>query len=226
MVWAAYIVAILLVKILIFNSKVNISLHVERHGNNDRTLVMAWFLFGLIRYTYDVPTIKFKGLMQGAEVKVKEEQDVGASQQATDSQQRIDANTVLHFFERAKKLLDQTISLTGWVRQTLTHFRCTELRWKTSVGLDDAADTAITTGLIWGLKTSMLGMLFQFVRLDTRPQLDVLPAYHQQQFTIDLTATVQTKVWWLVVATIRLLRRMRKLGLNKKTVRQVLASRV
>ncbi len=226
MKWIAIAVAILVVKWIILNSKVYISLHVERHGNNDRILVFSKFMFGLIRYTYEVPSIQFKGIMQGADVKVKEEQDANGEQRTTANRQRVDASDVLHFFDRTKRILNRTVSLTRWVRQTLTYFRCTELRWRTSVGLDDAADTAITTGAIWGLKSSILGLLFQFVRLDTRPQLDVLPAYHQQQFTTDLTATVHTKLWRLLAAGMRLLRRMRKLKLNRKSWKQALSPRV
>lgn len=225
MIWLAVVAALLVVKGIIFNSKVNITLHIERHGNNDRILVRVRLMFGLIRYTYEVPSIQFKNYLQGAEVKVKEEQDAWGKQQAKVNRMKVDADKMLHIFERARIVLEQTISLTSWVRQTLTHFHCTELRWKTSVGLDDAADTAITTGLTWGLKTSMLGLIFRYVRLDTRPQLDVLPAYHQQQFTTDLTATIHTKVWWFVVATVRLLRRMRKLKLTKKGWKKMLVPR-
>ncbi len=96
------------------------------------------------------------------------------------------------------------------MKQTLAKVECTELKWITRVGVGDAPETAITTGAIWGIKSSLLGFSIRYVKLTAKPRIDVIPQYNEKQFSTEFRFAGRIRVWFVVVAGVRLLVRAAK----------------
>ncbi|MNY41936.1 hypothetical protein D3C86_1767840 [compost metagenome] len=96
------------------------------------------------------------------------------------------------------------------MKQTMAKVECTELKWITRVGLGDAPETAITTGTIWAIKSSLLGFSMPYVKLTAKPRVDVVPQYNEKQFATEFHMVNRIRVWYAVTAGIRLVYRAAK----------------
>nr|WP_280521216.1 DUF2953 domain-containing protein [Paenibacillus mangrovi] len=74
-------------------------------------------------------------------------------------------------------LLRSTVALKKWLKHTFSHVRIHELNWSTSFSTGEAEWTAIATGVIWSLKTTLVGWLSFRVRMKNTPQLFVNPEF-------------------------------------------------
>jgi hypothetical protein len=109
------------------------------------------------------------------------------------------------------------------MKDTAGHLECTQFRWQTRIGLGDAPETAITTGIVWGLKSSLLGLTLPHIDLKTKPFVQVAPQYNSQHFSTDLLCKLQIRVFYLVQAAFRLLPRIWKAKGSWKSWQHILA---
>ncbi|MBM7644821.1 hypothetical protein JOD45_001028 [Scopulibacillus daqui] len=61
--------------------------------------------------------------------------------------------------------------------QLLKWFKIKHLMWRTKVGLDDAALTGISAGVIWMIKIQLIRLIDEWFVLKKRPVIDVWPVY-------------------------------------------------
>lgn len=183
-----------------------IQLHLLRK-NNEKIEIDIQMLSGLIRRSYRIP---FLQLDHGLESVVKEKNQFGSYHVENRKEVRVTADSVLNMYESMQQRLRDIFHFSSWLVQTLSRVKCTGIRWSTAVGLDDAADTAITAGIVWGLKTSMLGFVFRYIKLTDRPQLEVVPKYDQPYFSTELTCRFSIRLGYVILSPLMLLWRKLK----------------
>ncbi|RTE10505.1 DUF2953 domain-containing protein, partial [Paenibacillus whitsoniae] len=94
------------------------------------------------------------------------------------------------------------------------------------VGLGDAPETAITTGAVWGIKSSLIGFGARYVQMTAKPMVNVVPLYNQKQFATELHMKGRIRMWWVLKAGIRLVVRAAKVKGGLRTwVQLVLKTR-
>lgn len=210
----------LLILIVILNSQVVIKGHLRRAGDNDDAELNIKALFGIIRYRIKVPIMQFTG----TSVQLKEQ--VSTTSAVFNSWKQfskdIDAEKVLNTIDKLKYILQITRNLTGWVRLTLTKVRLVEWNWSTSVGAGDAMWTAMATGLVWSVKTSIIGVLSQMVKLKAEPNMNVQPIYQQSAFTTEWSCIAQIRFGYAILAGLQLLFRMKKMKGGVKAWQNIL----
>lgn len=83
--------------------------------------------------------------------------------------------------------------------------RCDKLEWHTRIGLDNAATTAVATGMIWGLKSPIIGFLMHKMKLrfTTTPQCYVTPRYNEFHFTTHLACNLKIRLASLLATILR-----------------------
>lgn len=216
--WAAAVAAAAIAALLA--SRVRIKLFFSRVGNDDHLLVEFRALYGIVRYKYDVPLIRFHGLIHLFDVKterVDRKKNVLMDEKDSD----ISIENIQDFYRQAKLFTKRIEDFSGWMKWTFAKVRCTQLQWATYVGIGDAAETAIATGIIWGLKTSLLGFIFRYLKLDARPELLVQPQYNRKQFSVKLRCMVHIRFGLVLLAgmllAVRFLRANRDYKKKNKT---------
>ncbi|WNR42492.1 DUF2953 domain-containing protein [Paenibacillus roseipurpureus] len=204
---AAVVIAIAVIVVLC--SFVRGEFYFSRVKDNDTLSVEVRGLFGLIRYRYVIPIIQFKGFAQG--IMIKSETIRKSSNELKDeTRDHITKDRVIAFYKQAKDVLVHTMNLYGWMKMTLAKVECTDLKWITRVGVGDAPETAITTGAIWGIKSSLLGFTIRYVNLVAKPRIDVIPQYNEKQFATEFRFAGRIRVWYAVTAGVRLMYRALK----------------
>lgn len=208
--WLWLLLALAVVLIIMLCSKIKLHVYYSRVRDNDRFYLGFTVLYGVFRYRFEVPVIAFKGLADGVAIHSERINDGNANLLA-DAKSKITSEKVIRFFESARDVLRYTFEMRSWVRESAAHVHCIEFKWDTRVGVGDAAETAITTGMIWSLKSSLLGFLFRFIKLDTKPQIQVTPQYNQKHFSMELSCVCKIRVAMALVSAIMLLLRIIKI---------------
>lgn len=221
MVWVWMAAGLLFVLLLLLGSRVNIRLAFTHQDKNDEISVEVRALLGLVRFRYEVPTLRFKGLRAGLEVK-SEQVNAGAGRLIADRKETINADKIKQKFEDVRILLTHCFDFNEWLSRMLRHVHCTKLNWKTSVGIGDAPETAFLVGTLWGVKSSLLGFVCRYIRLETQPQLQVMPVFNQMMFLTEGNCTIRIRIWHLLSGGVQLLMRIRKTEGGLQAWRRVL----
>lgn len=202
--WICVIIGQSLLAFVVMLSNIRMQMHFSRVGENDHFIIRVRALYGLVRFHYVIPLLKFAGL-KGIFIEHKHgmTKDIRPS-----SQDIIDMKKITQFYEQSNKLLTHTEGLTTWTKQTMKHVSVTELRWSTRIGLKDAPQTAILTGVIWGLKSSIVHLGAKNTMLRTQPKLHVFPLYNRQHFSTEVIVVGHIRVWQATLAGMKLLRRI------------------
>jgi hypothetical protein len=213
--------AVVVLIIILLSSSVRCRLSVNHENSEDEIIIHVDAVFGLVKKRIAVPIITFKNFYERMETKA-EYMDEPQHQLGAEPKKATDKHAIKNGFQKARELLAHCSQFNKWLTDTLAHVRCTRLFWKTEVGVGDAAETALTTGMIWGLKTSLLGVVFRFIKLAARPQLHVAPFFNETKFSTQLLILAQIRFFYIVVAGIRLLYRIVKVKNGLKTWQRVL----
>ncbi|NOU97605.1 DUF2953 domain-containing protein [Paenibacillus sp. LMG 31456] len=217
--WVAGVAVVLLV--MLISSNVKVSLKVVRKKNNDDIVLDIQGVFGLVKKRFEVPVIIFKSFSEGVGIKT-EYVDKTKDEVLMDAEKKITKRSIKEAFDIMRNLLSHCFQFNEWLLDTLKHVHCTRVVWKTNVGVGDAAETALTTGMVWGLKTSLLGFLFRFIKLDTRPEIMVIPQFNEVKFSTEVLCLARIRMYFILLAGLHLLFRIIKIKDGWRTWQRVL----
>ncbi|RUT36121.1 DUF2953 domain-containing protein [Paenibacillus zeisoli] len=216
---------LLLLLILIFAaliSRIKLTLNVNKLGKDDTILIEVSALFGLFRYHYEIPMLKFKDFKQGLQVKEKKEGHV-MKDLHQEQQTNIDKDKVDSWVDNWKRMLDATHDLKLWLSRTLRQVRVRHLDWTTELGLRDAVHTAQLTGALYGVKYSILGWLSYQLKLMVPPQLFVIPIYGSQaHISTKMTCIAEIRCGYAMYAGLVLMVRVLKVKGGAKKWQNIL----
>jgi hypothetical protein len=133
-------------------------------------------------------------------VKVKEKTEGSPKEHPETNEIQLDKDKIVAYFRNSKDFLKSVNHFDEWLKQSLSLVHCTELKWVSYVGLGDAMESAVTTGLVWGLKSSVLGYGLKFVRLDKQPKISVWPVYNKPHFSTELYCIVKIRIGYAIFA--------------------------
>ncbi|MDF2660155.1 MAG: hypothetical protein K0Q94_2946 [Paenibacillus sp.] len=219
MLWIWLVAGILVAGMLLFVfSDIHIRVRYSRVENDDTLAVDIRGMFGLLRLHYKVPLIEWEG--RGFRLRL-EQMNRKLNELLDEHKTVITREKIEQFFHKTKMLLAHTAELVEWTKSVLSRTVCTELSWVTRIGLGDAADTAVTTGVVWGIKTSILGYLLRFVRLEARPSLNVQPQFNRTMFSTEAVCKFKLKALYAVYAAFRLLVRILRAKGGLRTWRKI-----
>jgi hypothetical protein len=210
LLWVGLTIGIVIIAIIVvLCSFIRGEFYFSRVKDNDTLSVEMRALFGLVKYRYVIPIIQFKGFTRGIFIK-SETVNSSKSELKDETRDHITKDKVIAYYKDVKEILVHTLNLYGWMKMTLAKVECTELKWVTRIGLGDAPETAITTGAVWAIKSSLLGFSIPFVKLVAKPRIDVIPQYNQKQFATELRFAGRIRMWFVVIAGVRLVYRAAK----------------
>ncbi|USB35042.1 DUF2953 domain-containing protein [Paenibacillus sp. YPG26] len=216
---------LLLLLILIFAaliSRIKLTLNVNKLGKDDTILIEVSALFGLFKYHYEIPMLKFKNLKQGLQVKEKKEANVKQDEQKED-QTNIGKDKIDYWIDNWKSMLAATHDLKLWLNRTLREVKVRHLDWTTELGLSDAVHTAQLTGALYGVKYSLVGMLSYQLRLLVPPKLFVIPIYgNQPHFSTKMTCIAEIRCGYAIYAGLVLIVRVLKVKGGAKKWQNIL----
>lgn len=196
---------LILAMILVLSSSIDFRIRCYKHDKNDLLELDVKTLFGLIKLHYELPRLVFKGLEQGVFGKFKE---TGTATTGVDTvkEEQFDKERIEHWRDNVQLAVKSTRGLKKWFKETVAHVKISKLDWSTDFSLGDAADTAIVSGAVWGLKWSIVGFISQWVKLKHNPRVFVKPVFQDEHsFSMEFVCEGKLSVSYAVYASLQLL---------------------
>lgn len=81
-------------------------------------------------------------------------------------------------------------------------FKITNLKWITQIGLDDAAITAVTTGVLWNIKMQLYIILVRYLLVEDF-NIDIKPIYNKKVLDIDFYCIIRLKIVYIIIAGLK-----------------------
>lgn len=160
--------------LLIYYSKIKVDIYYKRAAKQDKGEVKLSGLGGLLQYRLSIPTIDFKDVDKGVKVESKQN---NATKRAEDT--FINKDKLEFWYENYELLLHRVGHFQESVRWFMARVHCGKWDWKTNIGTGDAAEAGVLTGIIWGVKTTMLGFISHYIQWDRKPEIEVTPYFQQ-----------------------------------------------
>ncbi|MCZ8520588.1 MULTISPECIES: DUF2953 domain-containing protein [Paenibacillus] len=221
MMWTWVAAAVLAVLAALVLSQVTLQITFRHQGKDDEISAYAKALFGIVHLKFSIPLIRFKNLQEGLEIHA-EQVNENAERLVGEQRQKIGPDKIKDAYENIMTLLQNCFHFNEWLRNMLCHVRCTRMEWRTSVGIGDAAETAFLAGALWGVKTSILGLLFRFIPLQAQPKLAVIPAFNQKVILVEGVCGFRVRMWYVLSAGVQLLLRILRIKGGLRAWRNVL----
>jgi hypothetical protein len=188
--------------LLVGLSYLRIHLLFSRVKDNDLFSVQFKLLGGLLKFCIVVPYDQYRGVCSGILIKLGA---MGKRQEnhAPKPKQQFTPERLSDWFQWAKRALSHVDEVTDGLRDLFTHVKCTEFRWDTRLGVGDAPETAVATGMLWALKSSIIGFVFHYVVLDTKPKVTIQPEYNDMAFSTKLSCHAKIRLGHIFLSVIR-----------------------
>lgn len=192
--------------LIIIITKITITLQLNHSQDDDHIKIKFKIWFGLVKYTINIPLVKIDN--NTASIVMKREAQPGGNPKSKNGTKRekITASKILNGIQDTKMVIKHVIGLHTIIRIFMRKVKVKKLEWKTIFGIGDASLTGILTGVAWSVKSSAVGLISQYMRLETEPIIMVTPAFQQTFSQTHLTCIIQFRIGHAIVAAIRLVK--------------------
>lgn len=172
----ALLVVLLLLLILVLRSTITIQMKARKSNQDEVIKIEAIMLLGIVHFHYTIPRMSLSNLGQGLQVE-NDHADNLFSGHTNSERQHINKEKIDQWSEQAKQILRSTEGLLPWLKALLKKISFQQFDWSTNIALQDAAVTATLTGVLWAVKSTLVGWLSQYITLKQQPRLFVVPVF-------------------------------------------------
>ncbi|KQL43818.1 hypothetical protein AN963_20310 [Brevibacillus choshinensis] len=208
------IVIVIVMVILLFITPVQIMLFYGRVGENDHVIVELSAWFRLIRRKYEIPMVFLKQSEAGPELVAK----VETVQQKNRTKEKIKDLTrkqMNKWYHNYRDLLEKIHDLQPMFSQLFKRIRCTKLDWHTVMGTGQASETGALTGIIWGVKSMLIGVISHSISLRVIPRMSVQPTWNQAMIRTQFHCVLHVTLGHIIVVAAKMYFQLRK-GRDRK----------
>lgn len=192
--------------LLILFSNLHIELRAKRKGSDDYIRIRLNMWFGLIRFQKEY---SFLDLSKQLSVEYRTTTEVKSSPIAED-QSAFSLSELPQLNRKLKRFLQRVHHLKRIMKFFLGRVYVQKIVWHTGIGSGEAAETGTLTGLVWGMKTSLIGLLSTQVILQSTPDLYVQPYFNEKKFETEFEGMFRFRIGYAILAGIRILLNLRK----------------
>jgi hypothetical protein len=192
--------------LLIIFTKLTITLDLNHIGDNDQFNIKFRAWFGLLRYTINIPLVKIDN---DANLIVKQEQKMGrekADNKVKETEDKVTPEDALNGLSDIKEITQHIVGLHKITRKFLRKVRIKKLEWHSQFGIGDAAHTGLLTGAAWAIKGGVIGLLSQYMKLQTTPVVTITPEFNQFCSRTKLKCIFQFRIGQAILAGIQFIK--------------------
>ncbi|WP_309479815.1 DUF2953 domain-containing protein [Brevibacillus agri] len=156
---------------------VKITCYYSRKEEDDQLEVEITVWHGLFSRRYEIPMLLFKVSPAGPELVAQ----VDTIQQGSKIQEKVKDFTrrqVKELYHNYRELVDRVRDLLPLIKDLCKQIHCTKLEWHTLLGTGQAAETGALTGIIWGVKSVIVGVLSHSISLRAMSAMSVQPVWN------------------------------------------------
>lgn len=183
-----------------------IKINFIRKGDNDDINISLYILKGLLKYKVTIPFIDIINSIDNNEfikTQVYRKTQVLKEQKIFKKANKKELN----FNEMkllAEKFLDFRRKYLETIKYIMKKIAIDNIYWWTEIGLEDAADTAVLSGILWGIKSNLIMFLKRKYKLDYI-YIDIKPYYTEKKLNVIFSCIVTLKLGYIIMTGIKLL---------------------
>jgi len=194
--------------VLLVITPIQLTCFYSREGDNDQLeiTIAAW---GIIRRKYEIPILLLKMTETGPELVAKVE-TIQHGSKLREKVKDFTRRQVKIWYRNYRDLLERVRDLLPLLKDLFKQIRCTKLEWHTLLGTGQAAETGALTGLIWGVKSLIVGILSHSISLQAMPAMSVQPVWNQALLHTKVQAVLHFYLGQFVFSALKVFLRIRK----------------
>jgi hypothetical protein len=207
------IIAVLLILLFVISWFISVRIEIifKREKENDRGEIKVYALGGIIRFRMKLPKMKWAGLDEGIRMESELESDLVAAPDVNKQNRfRITQRTIRKGMARYRELVRNIDHFHRTICWFLSKVTCEKLEWRTTIGTGDAAEAGVLTGIAWGIKTTLVGVLGSYTRWDEPPCLSVDPDFNHVVLNTHFHSIIRFRLGHAILGVKRLLLHKRK----------------
>jgi len=186
--------AIIILIFILLYSNIKIKVNFKRHDDNDMIILNITVLYGIFTYTKQIPFVDIvKGYNNVPAVEIQSNKQYNENYKG-DSKSVFNTNEIEKYIKKYKELYIKfeklIIPFTKRLKQKVIF---NEIYWNTELGIDDAANTAIITGILWSVKSTMLVFISNNFNLHSK-YINVVPNYNIKTFKTSINCIFTVKL--------------------------------
>ena len=193
--------------LLIIFTKLTVTLDLNHIGDNDQFKIKFRAWFGLLRYTINIPLVKID--KDEPKLIVKQEQKMGsekADNKVKEIEDKVTPEDALNGLSDIKEITQHIVGMHKIIRKFLRKIRIKKLEWHSQFGIGDAAHTGLLTGAAWAIKGGVIGLLSQYMKLQTTPVVTITPEFNQFCSRTILKCIFQFRIGQAILAGIQFIK--------------------
>ncbi|QHS23023.1 DUF2953 domain-containing protein [Virgibacillus sp. MSP4-1] len=116
-------------------------------------------------------------------------------------------SNVFHRFQKLKNQLEFIRQAFPIAKEFIQKIRITEFYWSTHIGIEkDAAITGVISGLLWSIKGSLTGLMYQNMNVLTQPQINIQPNFQRDLINTHLQCMLSFRIGQAMYAILQIAR--------------------
>ncbi|WP_234987224.1 DUF2953 domain-containing protein [Bacillus sinesaloumensis] len=207
MKWLFFILLFLvLFFLLIMITKLTILIEANHSQDDDRIKVRFSIWFGLIRYTIKIPMVAVDKETPSI-VYNKEQPDLPKNEKK--KKKKFSIKNVVANIQDTNEILHRVVDMIPILKSFLKKISISKFEWHSHIGVGDAAQTGIITGLGWSIKGVITGMMSNYLTLKTHPDYSITPSFQVPISETRLKCMIHFRIGHAMMAGIKAIRRWR-----------------
>lgn len=170
-----------------------ISIKLERKKEHDHIQIKFLFLKGYLNFKIDIPFLDITEKDNNFFIKILKKK------KGRKKEEVISIKKVIENINEYKKY---TYILSRIQNYLTKKVKIKKIIWKTKLGLDDAAITAILTGTLWSIKNNILFFVTNCYKTK-EVKVDITPYFNEKVFEIHFNCIIRIKMVYIIVAGLK-----------------------
>ncbi|MGD9678070.1 MAG: DUF2953 domain-containing protein [Vulcanibacillus sp.] len=202
MSWYWYVLTGLIVILLVLMfSEIKIKIFFNREQKNDYFKIDLWFLY-VIHLKKEFPLIELDNLSEG--IKYTSKTNLNNSKVSENKKNRITISKIEDMYHNFIEIIKHIRNFNKSVKDFVKHLHVDNYKWETIIGTGDASLTGVLNGVLWGIKSFIIGWISSNTILEQCPVLKVKPEYNDKIFHSRFECILRFRVGYFIIIAVQL----------------------
>ncbi|WP_160033345.1 DUF2953 domain-containing protein [Paenibacillus sp. An7] len=179
-----FLAVIILLLILALLSNIHIEASIKTRNTQAKMEFRVKLVYGAVRFHYELPAERFEELKRQFAQLVADKLSDKKGDDGSQNDPSTNKRGKKGFNYQIKDLMKSAYALRIWETNDFSQLHITKLVWQTRLGTEDVVTTSVLTGLLWGIKNTLLGWLSYKVTFTDGPNLKV-KAIWEEKWSLD-----------------------------------------
>ncbi|MEN2769152.1 DUF2953 domain-containing protein [Ornithinibacillus xuwenensis] len=113
---------------------------------------------------------------------------------------------IADFKQLLKTLKQRLMEAKNAMITVMNNLSIHQLTWKTQFGTGEASSTGVTSGGIWMIKGTLIGMMYEMTNFKCEPQIAVIPYFQQKGLQSQIDCIVSIRLGKAIYTVMQVLR--------------------